>query len=394
MGGKLCTVLIHLLLHTALQTCIADLPGNCIYYNEGGGISGVRCDLRHEEEYANLRQLPRDIQELECLVVDPFLEEHFSIQRFKKLRSLVLRPQKQRTEGILSSNPGTIGIKNDVIFQGPHNLTNLSIHLSLVRVNPLVFSALVSLRVLDLSNTEGSNFPDFSSEYLKNLLFAIGEVRPPLVKLNLTRVNVRSVLSNGNDDPIRVRPHIYEPLQNISTLKTLDVRNNGFVGLQGGLSQFLPQLEEIFHGENVFTFYGESVLCTMIDGIVHPSLKTIFLSFTPNALRRTRRSSIFGGDYTYVMSQLQPCILPGRLFCDIIKCTCSDYFKVPCNVFSEDRFRRALTPPRDLSCKDNVQFPMPPNLERLTARALLDAREKVTIDPVWGGGGKNFFIYR
>ncbi len=381
MGSNLCTVLTLCLLHAAFPACIADLPGNCIYYNEGGGISGARCDLQRKEDYDNLRQLPRDIQELECLVLEPFLEEHFSIQRFEKLRSLVLRPQNQRTvEGILSNNPGTAGIKNEVIFQGPRNLTNLSIHLSLVGVNPLVFRALVSLRVLDLSNTEG-----ISSRDLRKLLETIGEVRPPLVTVNLTRVNVRNVLSNGDDDPISVRTDIYEPLQRIITLKILDVRNNGFVGLQGGLSQFLPQLEEIYHGENVFTFYEESIICTFIDGVVHQSLKTIFLSFTPNALRRTRRSTVFTGYYTGLMSEIQRCTLPGRHLCDIINCMCSDYFKVPCNVFSEDLFKRALTPPRDLSCKDNIQFPMPPNLERLTARALLDTRATVTSGSSWGG---------
>ena len=380
MGSKLHTVLKLVFLHTAFQACTAGLPGNCIYYKGGNDSSTVRCKLQQVEDYANLRRLPLDITNLKCLVSEPFLEEHFSIQRLEKLKSLVLQPQKQRTDGILSKSPGTLGIKNDVIFQGPHNLTNLGIHLSLIDVNTFVFRVLVSLRVLDLSNTEG-----ISSALLRTLLHTIDEVRPPLVKLNLTRINVRGILTRAFYDPIRLKRAIYEPLKHITTLKTLDVRNNGFVGLQGGLTQFLPQLEEIYLGENVFTFYEDSNLCTLIDGVIHPSLKNIFLSFVPKATLRVRKSALEDRSlYQVLMMEIKRCTFPGRSICGMINCMCSSYFTVPyCSGLSEDRFRQMIAPPRELSCKSDIQLPMPPNLERLTTRSLLDSEVQHMGDPSW-----------
>ncbi len=366
MGRKMDTVLKICFLYLTLQACIAALPVNCISYCSIKDTRVIRCQIQNEKDYINLRRLPRNTRALECLIVEPFQEEYFSIQHLALLQSLTLRPRIGRTEGILSNNPGTVGIKNDAIFQGLSNLTELGIHVSLDNINASVFGMLTSLSHLDLSNAEG-----ISSELLRTLLRTIGQIRPPLVRLNLTRVNVRNVLSRGYGDPVYVKRDIYEPLQHITTLKTLDVRNNGFVGLQGGLTQFLPQLEEIYLGQNVFTFYGDSNLCTLIDGVIHPSLKKIYLSFVAKAVLRVKKSIREQEDLFDIFSRnFKKCFFSANGFCGVINCMCSEYFTVPCSNFS-DRYSRMLIAPPEQSCKSGVQFPLPAKLERLTTRSLL-----------------------
>ncbi len=299
---------------------------------------------------------------------EPFRENNFTINRLVDLERLVLRPNKFSRAGSVSSKRGTLGFQNVNIFGRLTKLKHLGINLSLLAVNPNILLSLEHLQVLDLSHTEG-----FNVEQLGLLLQGISVARLPLVNLNLTRVHVSGILTGVEYEPLNLRTHVYRYLESIHTLRTLDIRDNGVVQLQGGLSEFVPNLEELYVGENVFTYFPRvqtSVLCSVLDGIVHPALRKIYLSFVPTSRGRIHKRAIPEGDLIEAfMHGFQRCSAFPIDFCRVLNCICENETIIPCSFVDNKRLLGVLSPGAQTGCIGKVQLPLPLNLEEFILRA-------------------------
>ena len=314
--------------------------------------------------------LPKYTIELECTVKGSFMEKLFQVQHLAKLEKLVLWPDKFSRFNSFSSNPGSLGFDKPDIFHNLRELRHLGIHISLSDMNVKILQSLEHLHVLDLSHTEG-----LSTYMISSLLRGINEARLPLVLLNLTRVHVTDVLGGMSFEPLNVRTHIYQHLSNLSTLKILDIRDNGIIEVQGGLSQFLLNLEELYLGENVYTYFAHgirSAMCSLIDFILHPALRKLYYSFIPGVKYRTRKSIILRKDLIDTLYyHANRCVYNGHYYpyCIVLNCMCKEEMVFPCSVLNGTRIAKMLSPDQQANCIGNVTIPLPINLEELTLRS-------------------------
>ncbi len=351
----------------------SNCPLNCICSYSG---MMAQCRLGAESDYTAIRNLPHHITQLVCYIEGHFLENRFQIEHLVGMEKLVLSSDTHLNKNSVSNKLATLGFSRN-IFQGLNNLIHLEVHLSLLVVNPEILVPLEKLQVLDLSNTEG-----LSAGYIVSLLARINTARLPLVSLNLTRVHVRGILTGTVFEPINVRTHIYQHLNNIRTLKSLDIRGNGVVQLQPGLSEFIPNLEELYVGDNVVTYFSTprvSVLCSALDAMVHPTLRKIYLAFVPVVSPRSRRSVVL--DTTDVIDVLQNGFSRCGTFdiCGVLNCICQGETTIPCPFVDDQRLHRILTPAVEDNCIANLRLPLPPNLEELILRAAPSSTETAKI---------------
>ncbi len=297
------------------------------------------------------------------------MENEFNITHLTDLRKLVIRPDKLSRAGSVSSKTGTLGYENVAIFDLLNKLEHLGINLSLLALKSRILLSLKHLKILDLSNTE-----DFGVEQLGVLLRQIGFAKLPLVTLNLTRVHVSGILTGTEYEPLNVRTHVYQHLKSIPTLRTLDIRGNGVVQLQAGLSEFLPNLEELYLGENVFNYFPGghiSSLCSVLDGVVHPALRKIYYSFVPGSKARIhKREAQTSRDLIDAFRNgLQRCSVFLPDFCGVLNCICHNETRIPCRFVDNQRMAGVISPKNQESCIGNIRIPLPVHLEELIIRA-------------------------
>ncbi len=359
--------MLVLLLHFTVITC--GCPENCICSNKQDNRQTASCRLEKEFDYDLLMELPKYTMELECTVKGSFMEKLFQVQHLANLQRLVFWPDKLNAPNSYSDNPGTLGFDKTGIFHNLQELRHLGIHISLSDLNATIFQSLEHLQVLDLSHTEG-----LSTCLIVSILSGINEARLPLVLLNLTRVHVTEALIGLRFEPINVRTHIYQHLKNVSSLKILDIRDNGIVQLQGGLTEFLLALEELYLGENVYTYFANSfmsTMCSWMDTLLHPGLRKLYYSFIPGAKYRIRKSISLQTDVIDILwNRMKMCIQEVKHLnsCRLINCMCEEEMDFPCSVVDEKRIKEMLTPNPQVKCIGNISIPLPINLEEITLR--------------------------
>ncbi len=353
---------------TGLVRCC---PENCFCSRNHRDILTARCRLDTDADYRALDGIPTSATHLACHVKEPFLENEFNISHLIGLQTLVIRPDKFSRSDSVSSKTGSLGYWNLAIFDQLTKLKHLGVNLSLRGLNPGILMSLEYLQVLDLSNTE-----DFGVEQLGLLLRGIGFARLPLVTLNLTRVHVSGVLTGTEYEPLNVRMHVYQHIKGIPTLRVLDVRGNGVVQLQAGLSEFLPNLEELYLGENVFNYFpgGQtSSLCSALDILSHPALRKIYYSFVPGSKARIHKREVEDGSdlIDAFKDGLKRCsVSPFDFdFYEVLECICLNETRIPSSFVDDQRLKDAISPKAQESCVGDVQIPLPVNLEELIIRA-------------------------
>ncbi len=343
-------------------------PENCFCSRNQRDALTTRCLLDTDRDYSALTGLPSSVTELECQVKEPFREIQFNINNLPGVQRLVIRPEKVRRAGLVSSKTATLGYQNPNIFHHLNKLKHLAIHLSLFALNPNILRSLEHLQVLDLAYTEY-----FSVGKLGILLQGISVARLPLVTLNLTRVHVGWILTGSEYEPLNVRTNVYRHLTSIHTLRTLDIRDNGVVQLHAGLSEFLPNITELYIGENVFNYFQGghiSSLCSVIDAVVHPALRKIYYSFVPGSKSRIHKRAFQENEVLInaFMNGLKKCSVFPFDFCEVLNCICLNETRIPCSFVDDQRFAGVILPSSEANCVGGIQIPLPVNLEELIIR--------------------------
>ncbi len=363
-----------LLLFLCFTVVTCACPENCIYSHNERNRTTASCRLEKNSDYDLLMGLPKNTIELECTVKGRFIEQLFQVQHLLKLEKLVLWPDKFSRLNSYSSHPGSLGFDKPDIFYNLRELRHLGIHISLSDLNATIFQSLEHLQVLDLSHTEG-----LSASLIASILSGINEASLPLVLLNLTRVHITEALVGLRFEPINVRTHIYQHLKNISSLKILDFRDNGIVQLQGGLTEFLLALEELYLGENVYTYFANSfmsTMCSWIDMLLHPALRKLYYSFIPGDKYRIRKSITAQRNLIDVLfKEAARCIFHLHYYdyCGVLNCMCKREMEFPCSVVDVKRNRRILSSRHQANCIASINIPIPINLEELTLRTAPNA---------------------
>ncbi len=362
-----------------LSLCLVALssacPHNCVCFYNKKGLPTASCRLETVHDYSALAVLSASVVELDCHISGPFMENNFNILHLADLERLVLHTNNFSVHGSRFNVPSTLGFNKTDTFHNLHRIKHLGIHLPLTDLNISIIQGLKHLQVLDLSNTEG-----LSTSLIKLLLHGIDTATLPLITLNLTRIHVQGVQTGMALEPINVRTHIYQHLKNIDTLRTLDIRDNGVVQLQAGLTEYLPRLEELYVGGNVFTYFHNgsvSYLCSVLDVPIHPSLRKLEYSFFPGAKSRLRRSN---PPTTDLLDELRIELTRCKTFsnepCGVLDCICQGEMNPsPCNVDDNSRLLSMLAPNPETSCIGDLQILLPANLEELKIRTALTVRQ-------------------
>ena len=336
-------------------------PDNCLCIHNQRELLIARCHLDTERDYSSLGHLAANITELECHITERFHEQYFNIRQLTILERLVLRPEKfSRSSSV--SKPWTLGFNNTFIFSTTKKLKYLGINLRLVNINVHILQSLENLRVLDLSHTEHLDVTQITV-----LLQGISTAKIPLDTLNLTRTHVRGVHNGSVFNPINVRTHIYQNLKDIHTLRTLDIRENGVVQQQAGLSEFLPTLEVFYLGKNEFDYFPNghaSILCALLDWMVHPALRKLHYPFVSKSKSGIRKMAFNEVDLkNAIIYGLKQCMVSPMDLCGLSQCICQNEARIPCGFPDNAQLRGQYS--NNSNCKGGIQIPFPANLEEV-----------------------------
>ncbi len=379
-----------LVTNICLMVLACDCPQNCACSCNKQGLPIAACQLEQVQDYSALGDLSASVVELDCHIIGPFMEnEFYYILHLVDLKRMVLHANNASKHGSHFNNPSTLGFKNPDIFHDLRGIKHLGIHLPLTDLNIRIIRSLENLQVLDLSNTER-----LSTSVIETMLHGINTAKLPLITLNLTRVHVQGVLTGMTLEPINVRTHIYQHVKDIDTLRTLDIRDNGVVQLQAGLTEYLPRLEELFVGGNVFTYFHRgrvSYLCSVLDVLIHPNLRKLEYSFFPGAKSRLRRSHSPGSDIIdELRAILRNCSSFANESFDVLHCICQGEMNTSsCNVNDNSRLLSMLAPNPETRCIGGLQILLPVNLEELSIRTALTPRQNTEA----GGLGKAHYCF-
>ncbi len=342
-GRIYCSGLLMLFLCFTVVTCAC--PDNCICSHNQNSRPTASCRLEKDLDYDLLMGLHENTMELECTVKGSFIENLFQVQHLVNLQRLVFWPEELSRFNSYSSNQGTFGFNKPEIFHSLRELRHLGVHISLSNFNGRILQSLEHLQVLDLSHAEG-----LSTYGITSLLRRINEIRSPLFLLNLTRVHVTGALGGMSFEPLNARTHIYQHIKNLSTLQILDIRDNGILELQGGLSEFLPTLKELYLGENVYSYFAHgirSTLCSLLDITLHPALRKLYYSFIPGAKYRIRKSIKLPTELIDTFHYWAKwCMLRSHYYryCEVLNCMCNDEMVFPCSMVDDERIKNMMSP--------------------------------------------------
>ncbi len=255
-----------------------------------------------------------------------------------------------------------------------HNLTGLKylgINLVMADISPVLFSPFRHLETLDIS------YSMMHVETLRKLLNGMQEYNLPVQTLNM--IGTQRLDLYTRVIPIRMKDDIYTYATKLP-LKVLDLRNNRDVQFQPGLSVLMPQLEVLrVGGSNLLTGDDDHtrthLVCTLLDGMVHPAIKEYVLAF-PRVGIESRPRRDLEDTFRLLTSELNLELLymcarqhgPGRL-CDLANCLCKRYINFTCETLEFVELTDILS--QDEACHAGVQFPIPTFLESLVVNHVI-----------------------
>ena len=329
-----------------------------------GESNSVTCIFQGLQDFPQLAFLPNDTKEL--LVIVPqesvAMVSELHINHLSNLEKLTLQPPSPRSEFCLF--PAVMD--GEGVFDGLDNLKELAIHLYMKIISPQLLRNLTSLQVLDLSYTRILDIDN-----LRAILRNINDARLPVHTLNLTAI--RAVPYPSEFNSIDVRNDVYRHVSNLP-LRTLDLRTNAVIEYQAGLMQFAPNIEKVSVEASLYfnILSPWEGVCAVMDLIMHPTLKEVFVSFAPSTCRQSRNRFRRSIGVTEVLHQrLASCLSSistserGHL-CDIANCLCLNITAFGCynRPLPPDIFNQLQVTKHD-NCVGNINILLPIGLTRM-----------------------------
>ena len=362
---------------------LLQVEGKCRYSFSFTGQVRAYCNVIMPDDYVAISSLNPETAELVCNVPGRFNDSLANFSRLQHMQKLQFESPLRYTSYTMAGVDGAQSTFQRIsLFENLTNLEDFRINIVLNTFDWNALRYLPRLRILDVSYTQLDNQKRFIGS-LNQLLWAIGEFRPPLERLMMKGVQRNQRLYRAV--PIKMGI-VYRSLHNIS-LRILDLLENQVVNLEPGLSVHLPALEILRIGGSRYTGFTNghlSQVCVFIDLLLHPSIReyTFHLpGLCRNSVRGKRGLAGYASGKTLkreIFEKIKHCSVNQSLdnfLCNIANCLCSDFLLFPCGRFHDmklpDLFRR------NPSCYAGIILPLPPSLQSFTMKNLLGKTNRV-----------------
>ncbi len=337
--------------------CRSQCPPNCRCLS----VDVATCRLHTPHDYKAFSHLSGKTTAMTLVIKGSFREDLADFSSLGLLENMTLTADRQYSsyqEAVRADALNTF--KRHDLLQNLTNLKSLSISLVIKSFDSILLTPLRQLKTLSFSYTYMFDFNDFI-----NITNVTGKY---LLKVEEFRmVAVQRVITPGTI--LKLKEHIYEPLQNL-TLKVLDLSNNMVVLLQQGMSTYLPYLEvirisatELMHFEK--TEY--SLSCNLAGVLMHAYLREYSISFPKkttveyidkvgdislNTINE-RDKVLYCIKHLHISSDL----------CAVANCVCEGQTILPCPPYGKEIHLKDIIVPPKRGQTLALCVPPPPSLE-------------------------------
>ena len=264
----------------------APCPANC----DCAPNLNVTCYLVKHEDYAALLALDTRTEALTCSVTKRFNETAAQFGHLHNLKTLILKSSEKYSSVHTAEREGAISqFQRRELFQHLTNLSYLGINVVTSGFDPALLVNVPNITTLDLS------YSLMESNTSKQILMWVNRNYFRIHTLLMISTQLRSTVHPA--PPIYIRDDIYKHVNNLP-LRILDLSENERVVLQVGLTKYLPLLEVYrVGGSNSLTYESRSHLddeylyFTILDVMIHPSIKEVTVRFPGRQLKNPMRSS-------------------------------------------------------------------------------------------------------
>ncbi len=353
---------ITLCLTLAAASTTQSPPSNCRCLSDGT----TTCRLAIPADYMAFPQLGNKTVSLRLVIKGSFRADLADFSKLGGLENLTFTADRRyfSYEDAVQDNALNAFIRLD-LFQNLTNLRRLSISLVLKSFDSALLAPFRQLKGLSFSYAYLYDFKDFINiaDHTGTHLLTVQEFRMIAVQRIITP-----------DTMIRLKEHIYEPLQHLP-LKILDLSYNKAVLVQMGLPAYLPNLE-VFRvgalGVMIFQSTLHCSTCNLAEVMMHANLREFELSFPEKA---TMESTYNEGNESLNTEndsdKLLYCIQHLNLssdICGLANCICEGLAKIPCQPYGKLIHIYDIIVPPKKGNPSGICVPPPPSLETFVYR--------------------------